>query len=97
MTACDPKGPLGSTQYRTLNETKMLSDKDFATKVLAETAECLRRLNALLLEAQETVPADEFNQLRRGVGRVLGYMYTDVDRPIHKMHPELEPEELKDR
>ena len=75
----------------------MLSDKEFATKVLAETAECLRRLNTLLLEAQETVPADEFKQLRRGVGMVLGYMYTDVDRPIHKMHPELEPEELKDR
>ncbi len=71
----------------------MLSDKDFATKVLAETAECLGRLNALLLEAQETVPTDEFNQLRRGIGMVLGYMYTDVDRPIHKMHPDLEPEE----
>jgi len=75
----------------------MISDKDFATKVLAETGECLRRLNSILLEAQETVPADEFKQLRRGVGMVLGYMYTDVDRPIHKMHPDLEPEELKDR
>lgn len=55
------------------------------------------RLNALLLEAQETVPTDEFNQFRRGIGMVLGYMYTDVDRPIHKMHPDLEPQELKDR
>lgn len=75
----------------------MLSDKDFATKVLAETTECLKRLNILLLEAQETIPADEFKQLRQGIGMVLGYMYTEVDRPIYKVHPDLEPEELKDR
>lgn len=75
----------------------MISDKEFAAKVLDETSGCFKRLNDLLLEAQESLSKKEFGELRLAVGKVLGEMYIEVERPIHKTHPDLEPEPLRNR
>jgi hypothetical protein len=47
------------------------------------------------MKAQELLPPKDFKKLQKGVGFVLGYLYTDVQTPIYKMHPELEPPELR--
>jgi len=73
----------------------MISDKQYAARVLSETQECFRRLNQVLLDAQDHLSPDEFARLRGGIGRVLGYLYTDVEAPIHHAHPELEPSNLR--
>ena len=75
----------------------MISDKEFAAKVLERTSECFKRLNDLLFKAQESLPKSEFSELRLAVGKVLGEMYIEVERPIHEAHSELEPEALRNR
>lgn len=75
----------------------MISDKEFAAKDLEDTSACFKRLNELLFEAQEVLPKTEFNKLRVGVAKVLGEMHVEVERPIHKEHPDLETEALRDR
>lgn len=75
----------------------MISDKEFAEKVLGETSACFKCLNDLLFDAQGTLSEKEFRRLRTAVGKVLGEMYIEVERPIHKAHPDLEPEALRDR
>lgn len=75
----------------------MISDKEFAAKVLEETSTCFKRFNELLVDAQETIPKEEFDQLRIALGMVLGEAFLEVEEPIYKAHPELEPEELRDR
>jgi hypothetical protein len=73
----------------------MITNKEFAQKVLSEAEETFKRLNSLLLDAQESLPPAEFNALRKGIGYVVGYLYTDVQAPIYKSHPEMEPPELR--
>ena len=75
----------------------MISDRDFAAKVLEDSAACFKRLNDLLFDAQETLSKKEFNKLRIAVGMVLGELYLQVEKPLHEAHPELEPEQLRDR
>lgn len=37
----------------------------------------------------------QLNEYRRAAGRVLGYLYTDILRPIFAQYPDLEPESMK--
>lgn len=73
----------------------MITNIKFAQKVFSEAQETFKRLNSLLLDAQQSLPPAEFNALRKGIGYVVGYLYTDVQAPIYKSHPELEPLELR--
>ena len=75
----------------------MINDKEFAAKVLDQTSACFKRLNDLLLDAQESLSKKEFDALRLAIGKVLGEMYVEVEQPIHKAHADLEPEALRDR
>ena len=74
----------------------MISNHDEAAKVLSETDRCFRALNALLTEVQRSLPTAEFDRLRLGIGRVLGYLYTEVEAPIHALHPDLEPPGMRE-
>lgn len=73
----------------------MLTDHDTTRDVLAR----LDRFNTRLIESIQRVkagcPEAEFLAYRRAAGYVLGYLYLDVVRPLHKRHPDLEPEELR--
>ena len=69
----------------------MISDRIFANKILSESGNCFEKLNALLVNAKDTLPRQEFEGLRQGIGMVLGYLYTDIEAPIYRQHPDLEP------
>lgn len=73
----------------------MIENRDFAIRTLQEAEDCFKKLNGLLLEAQRELPGQEFRALRKGIGSVLGYLYTDVQDPIWKKHPDLEPLEMR--
>ena len=47
-----------------------------------------------LKKLQETCSKDEFEIMRKGIGLVMGYLYTDVMEPLWSMHPELRPNEM---
>ena len=57
--------------------------------------ECSAKLNETIILVQDNCSDDEFIEYRKAAGFVMGYIYTDVLRPIYKQHPELEPPELK--
>jgi len=74
----------------------MLKNNRVAKKVLAELENASGLLNRSLFVAQDgNCDADSYARYKKLVGFAMGYLYTDLIRPIHKEHPELEPEELK--
>lgn len=73
----------------------MIKDKELAAHVITVMDECSERINETIREVQQRCSDDEFSKYRQAAGVVMGYIYTDVVAPLHKQHPELEPEELK--
>ncbi len=51
-------------------------------------------LNTHLLKIKESCEKEDFEKMRKGVGLVMGYLYTDVMQPIWNENPELQPEEM---
>jgi len=74
----------------------MFKDRDISQSVLNELESCSRILNDSIRVAQHG-NCDEVScaKYRRLVGLAMGFIYTDLVRPIHKDHPDLEPDELK--
>lgn len=55
------------------------------------------RINESIRDLMMTGPSGpQLNEYRRAAGRVLGYLYTDILRPIFAEYPDLEPESMKD-
>lgn len=73
----------------------MLSNKDTAAEVEKMMRQCSETLNESIWRVMETCPDDEFQAYRQAVGRIMGWIYLDVRRPIHHQYPDLEPEELR--
>ena len=54
------------------------------------------RINESIRDLMMTGPSGpQLNEYRRAAGRVLGYLYTDILRPIFAQYPDLEPESMK--
>ena len=49
-----------------------------------------RHLGRIQAECSE----DDFRKFRKGIGYVLGYLYTEVMDPIYREHPQLRPQQL---
>ena len=73
----------------------MLSNKDTAAEVEKILRHCSDTLNDSIRRVMDTCPEEEFKAYRRVVGHIMGSIYLDVLQPIHRQHPDLEPEELK--
>jgi hypothetical protein len=56
-----------------------------------------RELNDALLKIQQECEEEEFVFYRLSFGKVMGYMLTDILNPIFKEHPDLIPEQLRER
>jgi hypothetical protein len=69
----------------------MITDHEFSERVVSETRSCFEKLNSLLHDARSKLPKGEFQALRAGLGLALGHLYTEVEAPIYKRHPDLEP------
>jgi hypothetical protein len=52
--------------------------------------QCDRALNAVLVETEALMPADDWKLLRRGVGRIAGGDMFDLWHAVVKQHPEYE-------
>ena len=52
------------------------------------------KLDAQLLRIKSQCSDKEFQQYRRGFGRITGYMLTEVMNRIYAEHPDLQPEQL---
>jgi hypothetical protein len=73
----------------------MISNKATAKKVEKTMRKCSRALDESIRLVMDTCPEAEFKAYRRTIGQIMGAIYLDVMRPIHRRFPDLEPEELK--
>jgi len=71
--------------------------RDVAERVLTALNDASLEMNLTLVLIQEECSDEELRKYRRGTGRAMGYLYTDVIMPILKEHPDLEPEETRER
>jgi hypothetical protein len=73
----------------------MISDPVQA-RAVSESAEAfVRALSHAFEAARTTMPPTEFERLKVAVGNVIGIMEVDLLWPLYKLHPELEPENLR--
>ena len=56
---------------------------------------CSRALDESIRLVMDTCPEAEFKAYRKVVWQIMGAMYVNVMRPIHRRFPDLEPEALK--
>lgn len=66
-----------------------------AVKVLELLVESNTRLNAAVAVVRDECPENEFIEFRANVTQIMGSVFFDLMRPIHKAHPALEPEQVK--
>lgn len=68
-----------------------------ASAIVETVLEFASRIDGSIRNLMMTGPSGhQFNEYRRAAGHVLGYLYTDILRPIFAQHPDLEPESMKD-
>ena len=71
-------------------------DRASATAVVEAVLQFAPRINESIRDLMMTGPSGpQLNEYRRAAGRVLGYLYTDILRPIFAQYPDLEPESMK--
>ena len=75
----------------------MISDTGSAQAVSKAAEEFLRTLHRAFEHARETVTPEEFERLKIAVGSVVGTLEVELLWPLYKLHPELEPDNLKAR
>ena len=74
----------------------MFKDKQTSKAVLAALDSCSKQLDASLFIAKDgDCDKESYESYKKLVGFAMGYIYTDLIRPIHVEHPELEPDGLK--
>ncbi len=72
-------------------------DKTSASAAVEAVLQFAPRINESIRDLMMTGPSGpQLNEYRRAAGRVLGYLYTDILRPIFAQYPDLEPESMKD-
>ena len=73
----------------------MISNKATARKVEKTMRKCSAALNESIRVVMDTCPEAEFKAYRKTIGQIMGAIYLDVMRPIHRHYPDLEPKELR--
>jgi hypothetical protein len=73
----------------------MIRNLDHARAVAASAEAFLGELSAAFEAARATESPAEFEKLKLAVGQVVGSLEAELLWPLYKLHPELEPENLK--
>ena len=53
------------------------------------------KLDQTVALLREHCSNEEFQMYRRGIGHVMGYMFTEIMTPIYEEHPDLKPPSLE--
>jgi hypothetical protein len=73
----------------------MISRKATARRVERTMRKCSRELDESIRLVMNTCPQAEFKAYRKIIGQIMGAIYLDVMRPIHRRFPDLEPKALR--
>ncbi|MDB5596761.1 MAG: hypothetical protein JWM36_3722 [Hyphomicrobiales bacterium] len=69
--------------------------QDTASEILTLLTRHAAEMNKLIIEFQQTLGRDEFNEARRCLGTVMGESYLQAMYPLFELYPELKPEGLR--
>lgn len=69
--------------------------KDVAAKISSLMLTYGAKLDETVELVQGNCSEEEFKQYRSAVGKVMGFMLTEIMNPIYSEHPELKPTQLK--
>lgn len=70
-------------------------NRELAKSVVDMAFAYASKLDQSVARTKSECSDEEFKRYRAAVGKVLGYMYTDVLRLIFREYPDLEPEALR--
>jgi hypothetical protein len=69
--------------------------RELAQQIVAIMRKVTMEMDASISLVQGECSEEEFVEYRRAAGRVMGYVFADIVRPIFQEYPELVPEEMK--
>jgi hypothetical protein len=70
-------------------------EKDVAREVLALLDVASEKFNTSIRVVLDNCPEAEFLKYREEAAKIMAEMYINLMVPIHKAHPDLEPEQLR--
>lgn len=70
-------------------------ERHVAEQVITALLDASSKINNTLMLIQKECTQEEFIAYRAGAGLAMGYLYTEMIRPILQAHPDLEPPEMK--
>jgi hypothetical protein len=73
----------------------VLMQLEKAKKLVEDVLDLADRLNASVVEVSTLFSETDVKPYRLYAGRAIGYMFSDVLRPIFRLYPQLEPEPFK--
>jgi hypothetical protein len=68
---------------------------DVAEQIVSILHKVTMEVDASVAFVQQECTEEEFIAYRRAAGHALGYLFTDIVRPIFQEYPDLIPEEMK--
>ncbi|QJD92773.1 hypothetical protein HH213_23400 [Duganella dendranthematis] len=70
-------------------------EKEVAREVLAHLNVASEKFNTSIRVVLDNCPESEFLKYREEVAKIMAELYIKLMVPIHKAHPDLEPEQLR--
>ena len=70
----------------------MIENKEIARAINALMIEYTEKLNGSIAMVMKRCSEEEFKLYRKSIGKIMGYMFWEVMRPLYEKHPELQPE-----
>jgi len=73
----------------------MIVSKQLASSISQSGESFIKDMGHALDAAKELSSPAEFEQFKKAIASVLGTIEVDLLGPLHRMHPDLEPEYMK--
>lgn len=70
-------------------------DRETAKKLNDTTLEAYFKLHDAVAVVRNGCENDERKEFIRGLGKALGYLYTDVLHPLYEQYPDLKPDNIE--
>jgi len=74
----------------------MISSEKLASSICTAGEEFIIELGKALDESKLSLPSDEYENLKKAIGVVIGTLDVDLLWPLHTKYPQLEPKDLRD-
>lgn len=73
----------------------MIKDREIAAELSKQFLKISGAINDAIIQVQDNCSADEFNEFRRTMARLLDQVYVLGLEPLYEAHPDIAPPELE--